>query len=381
MVLGLWNLLSFHLPALFVLGVKVRQLTWEGGVGGKRTGSHARTLLQQCLAMQVHVTGDWEAKQEYTRTLSVALLAWQEWYNHLPGCCFAEESCEALLSRMSSRCIGNPNITTFEDMYRLFITIPPPEAVAQPTGGGLKQSLVFTILCRVRRFLRAPLGMMFPHLTNSKGGIWRGVPPEDFSMPAPPGDSLPQSMETVLVSALATLTRRGKSNQSVAAGLQNMVPMRSSESELDVLEEVHRQIRQRLGQRPRPKAGTRRRQDVAEQRATSSAAVATGPSQTESLVENLPDSSQVQAEEPSAVAASDTGSLYNFRQGDDLLSEGYVSYGDSDSLYSVGEVVTGQEADWTTLEDVWDEDVTVDPLQKWCVSCLAACFTIPSSLS
>ena len=82
---GIHALMYFYIPAVFALGHDVRCLTWQGGVTGTVKGDRARRVLQQCLAVQVQLLGDWECRAEYTRTLSVALLQWQPWMTSLDG--------------------------------------------------------------------------------------------------------------------------------------------------------------------------------------------------------------------------------------------------------------------------------------------------------
>ena len=56
----------------------------------------------------------------------MALLMWQPWMSELPGCCFAEEACEAMLSRMASRYKKNSHLSQFQDVLWLFMSLPPP---------------------------------------------------------------------------------------------------------------------------------------------------------------------------------------------------------------------------------------------------------------
>ena len=74
---GLRQLLEFWIPAVFHLGLKVRQCYWNGAPGGSVRGGRAREILMQALVMQAHLRRDHHASEEYTRTLSVALLMWQ----------------------------------------------------------------------------------------------------------------------------------------------------------------------------------------------------------------------------------------------------------------------------------------------------------------
>jgi hypothetical protein len=94
---ALHRLLNFYIPAVFHVGYLVRCCTWEGRPAG--TAVMARDVLQQCTVLLDHLLGDQSGKNEYIRTLVVALATWQPWMDRLPAVCFGEESCEALLSR------------------------------------------------------------------------------------------------------------------------------------------------------------------------------------------------------------------------------------------------------------------------------------------
>ena len=64
----------------------------------------------------------------------------------------------------------------------------------------------------------------------------------------------------------------------------------------------------------------------------------------------------------SSARASDGASLYSPPEEVDRFSAGYHSYGDTDSLGSLGQLVLGREAAWTTLEDEgWDLEHTDVP--------------------
>ena len=65
---GLIALVDYFVPALLVIGVAVRDCTWSGRENGG--GKGARQILEQCLALLVHLFDDRQAKVEYVRTLS-----------------------------------------------------------------------------------------------------------------------------------------------------------------------------------------------------------------------------------------------------------------------------------------------------------------------
>ena len=120
---ALKDLLFYWVPAVFSLGVKVRECAWEGRPGGTATGAIARRVLQHAILLQCQLRRAWDARDEYCRTMSVALLLWQPWMTALPGCCFVEEAGEALLSRVASRVKSNTGVKTFSGAYQLFLTL------------------------------------------------------------------------------------------------------------------------------------------------------------------------------------------------------------------------------------------------------------------
>ena len=121
-LLGLEALLTFWIPAAFRIGVQVRHASWEGrSLGG---GKKVFSMLGQTLHLLVHLIGVGTASGDpYVRTISCALKTWQDWYDDLPGVCFVEESCEAMLSRFGHRLEVNKHIKTFDETYVLKSTI------------------------------------------------------------------------------------------------------------------------------------------------------------------------------------------------------------------------------------------------------------------
>ena len=66
------------------------------------------------------------------------------------------------------------------------------------------------------------------------------------------------------------------------------------------------------------------------------------------------------AAEAVSLAGSDDASLYEPPAEDEPSSEGYHSFGDTDSLGNAGNLVTGTQANWSTLQDEgWSLD---DPM-------------------
>ena len=74
--------------------------------------------------MQCCLLGDFRAREEYCKTIAVALLLWQPWFDQLPGCCFVEESGKAMLSRLAGSCQRNSTVRGFDNTHRLFVSCP-----------------------------------------------------------------------------------------------------------------------------------------------------------------------------------------------------------------------------------------------------------------
>ena len=375
MVDALVNLLDFYVPAIFLLGCEVRRLTWEGGVGGAVTGAHARQLMQNCLAVQLHLTEDFRAAAEYTRTLSVALLGWQEWYGNLPGCCFVEESCEALLSRMAARCDANRHVTSYDDMFALFVTLPPPQSEAQPTGGGVSQSLVYLMISRIRRFLRGPTAWPFPQQQGVRRAVWVADYPAGMHFPVQPSeDTSGFSMQGVLAKTLLTLTAPVQAPAAVRTVARSLIPARTNGAELAALQEAHRRIRLSAGQAPISLARILQEDAGAPVPSVEEDISPPQPAPTQDQATSTTDLAQAAPSQPVAVESqaivgrdvdSEGGSLYNPPELDDRGSESGHSFGDTDSLGSLGDLQYGHGGNWSTLETDGPVDPSVDHLQEW----------------
>ena len=350
---GLRDLLEFFVPALFVLGHQVRRLTWDGRVGGSATGLEAKRVLQCCLALQVHITGDWDCRQEYTRTLSVALLNWQPRYSSLPGCCFAEEPCEAMLSRLVGRCRSNWTLHRFTDVLRLWVTLPPPQEQAPATGGGLREALVTLIAQRIRRLLRHAGTMPFAKVSSATTGVWEAQPPPNHSLPS--ALSLTEantSHQAVLRGALRTLMTRQRLTPVHHTTAGQVFPGGRSQDETRLAQAALETIVEwDTGRRT-----TAQQLQRTVERATSSNLSGTsvqdaGPPQQPPLAIATEDVGvQADLARPRSPMASEGAAMYTVSSVEEVLSAGYQSVGDSDDWGSLGDLVTGHEADWDTLE-------------------------------
>ena len=363
------HLLLFHyIPALFGLGHQVRRLTWEGGADGVVKGIHARQLLEEALSLHVQLQGDWQCKTEYTRSLSLALVTWHPSLSKLPGCCFVEESCEAMLSRMVARLRRNPNVTSFDDTLRLFVTLPPPVDVARGTTGSVRSELVALMRSRLRRVLEvdSPLPP-FGRVMGAREAIWELEIPDGSLFPEAMVDTIPDAdWERILRSAMVSVTGPSRMSQAVERFLRDNVPEATSERHLAGvhlgMQQVNQWTSQRRVQRQRSSQPVGRGRharptaapavDVAERATSSRDVLEAAP--TPGIQEPVATS---QASEPMGESIpSDTGSLYEPPPTDeDPVSPGYQSFGDTDSLDSVGELVTGS----AHLRGIDDSDTEV----------------------
>lgn len=85
-----------YIPALMYLGVRLREMSWN--MRGAHTGHHARSYLEMCLALLVHLEGP--KSNCYQRGLALALSMWTPAHDCLPAAVFVEEPLEASISRL-----------------------------------------------------------------------------------------------------------------------------------------------------------------------------------------------------------------------------------------------------------------------------------------
>ena len=345
-----------YVPAVFLIGCQVRKLAWDGQVGGTVKGDLARTVLQRCLAVIVHASQDWDCKLEYSRSISVALLSWQPYYSGLPGCCFVEEACEAMLSRMMSRRQQHPQVVTYEDMVRLFVTLPPAKKTARGTRGSLKPVLVTLMYHRLKRLLRHTQSQPFARVLSAKKAQWEPQLPRNTLMPAPlTQDALTTSLGDVLRGALASLASGGAATgELLQFARAHFTPwdgvQRWSQWELSM--EI---IRPWIEERKMRVQQAHRRQQPARDEATSSTSdvpCADAQWSPRSMVPHLDvasDGGSLYEPPPSPPAllglASDGGSLYDPLEDASDRSDN-ASQSDAQSLGSTGELVIGQQVVW-----------------------------------
>ena len=86
----------------FILGQLVRECTWARRQAG--SGQLAQIILRQCLLMLLALSRTAANRVDYVRTISIALLLWQQHQADLPAATHIEENNEANLSRLVKRC-------------------------------------------------------------------------------------------------------------------------------------------------------------------------------------------------------------------------------------------------------------------------------------
>ena len=110
------------------------------------------------------------------------------------GCCFVEENCEAMLSRLAGVCLRQRQLTSFRHHLNLWLTLANVNAAPKGTRGHLRKELVHLFRLRVRRLVSNAAGAPFIHAANR---LVQQAWPEDFHMPSPlPENSDVDQLET-----------------------------------------------------------------------------------------------------------------------------------------------------------------------------------------
>ena len=122
-------LVEQYIPACVALGRFVRDAYWQGHE--RNTAYHAKNAMLTTLVVLAKLGEGAPHKQEYFRTTALALLQWTTWHDHLPGCLFVEEACEAMLARLGSSCKLRPQAATVEDVSNLFVLLEPVQTLGE----------------------------------------------------------------------------------------------------------------------------------------------------------------------------------------------------------------------------------------------------------
>ena len=196
------------------------------------TGMEARNVLMLSLLLLTHILKERATKVEYIRTLSIALLAWTKWMDTLPACCFNEESCEALLSRMASSVRSSPTLSSFESVSDLFITLPPPSRALKCTRGRLREGLLQLFVVRCRKVLANGAANPFVEW-KQKGAKFVSKIPDDFAFPGEIELDV-EILDSVFDNSLRCLRSKNRHSEEVEEFLDENLPKSSP----DDMEEV-----------------------------------------------------------------------------------------------------------------------------------------------
>ena len=115
-------LISEFCPALFLLGFRVRSCTWKAQ--GTGTATYAKDVLSFSLSLLLRLSDQSEPPLRYTRTVATALMTWTSWHDTSPGCVHVEESCEAMLSKMTRHVRMHRHAATHQQHEDLFLDLP-----------------------------------------------------------------------------------------------------------------------------------------------------------------------------------------------------------------------------------------------------------------
>lgn len=117
------RLVSWYVPALFVIGQQVRECHWAGREAA--SSYHARNVMMNSFVVMLSLLQSEASHTEHLRVLGLALMMWQHWHDGLPGVLFSEEVAEASLSRLGESLRSNPHATTVEAADDLFVLVRP----------------------------------------------------------------------------------------------------------------------------------------------------------------------------------------------------------------------------------------------------------------
>ena len=204
---ALHDLVTFYVPALFHLGYKVRQCSWEGRPEGQVKGDTARSILEYSLLLQTHLQGDWSCRTPYVRTMALALCTWQPWMSKLPGCVFVEESGEAMLSRLSSACLHASHITDFTGTLNLYLTLQRQSQEPRITRGSIRRDLVDAVRGQITALVARPQDRLFPLVVNATQVRWVPDAPDTWQSPGvlprrPHGDAITAVMKLAIATVV-----------------------------------------------------------------------------------------------------------------------------------------------------------------------------------
>ena len=201
----------------------MRTCTWAGR--DAKTGKLAKDVLMMSLTLLMQLFKERATKVEYIRTLSIALMSWTDWMGELPACCFNEESCEALLSRMAAVCRSHHTLSSFGNICDLFITLPPPSRQLKATRGKLREGLLHLFAVRCRRIIAQ--GELNPYIEWGQRAKFQESMPDNFNFPMEITDVNVGTVRDVFENSLRCLRSPSKQSPEVDAFFKAHLPLAS----------------------------------------------------------------------------------------------------------------------------------------------------------
>jgi hypothetical protein len=137
-----------------------------------------------------------------------------------------EESCEALLSRMSHRCSSHRHLRGFKATFDLIATLPPPRRGIKVTRGMLREGLVQEFVQRLRWLVQSDGSLPYaPIGANTMHSEFLWV----FLVDVLPLEVLPQAGDAVLIEeclrrALQCLTGKSAASEPVLDWMKKWFP-------------------------------------------------------------------------------------------------------------------------------------------------------------
>lgn len=95
------------------LGILIRDCTWQHRNMG--SGKRAYDCLIAAYTILDNICRASQSDSPYLTSLRLAIMLWDEFHDELPGCCFMEEKCEALISKLAKELLRDLTLNTQKD--------------------------------------------------------------------------------------------------------------------------------------------------------------------------------------------------------------------------------------------------------------------------
>ena len=150
-VKGMVVLLLEYIPALFLSGFMVRNCNWAN----QKNSDDALQAAHCVFHILVHLCWGADHTTEYVRTLGVSFLFWGRWEQKIPGKCHSEEMGEALLAPLVEKLRLNPNSSSLDDCFDLFLLTPAARTDLKDLHGShLQKDTIKLVRCSLNTFVR-----------------------------------------------------------------------------------------------------------------------------------------------------------------------------------------------------------------------------------